>query len=514
MIFIGLAAFGAACSSSSGSTGDGGASDTGADVVVRREGILFGRLAEAGGTTVIGDATLSAAGVEAKTNNQGFFALKALPSGQEVMLKVTATGYAPAVKFVTIPSEGSSFVQLSMLKWGATTTFDVTVGGSISFGGASVTIPANAIDATGQVRINLGTLDASDPGQLSGFPGNFRTNAGGLLESFGAIVVEALDAAGNVVNLRAGQNAAAVIPVTSLSTTIPLWRFDTTAGTWTAQGTLTCTGGSCSSSIPSLGWWNADQVMETTCLQVCAQNSSGRTAAGVSLEAQGADYNGTSYGSTGLDGCACLNVKRNANVQIYAITSGGRVGPVAKATASNNLQCSAGATSCDKVTPNLVVETPKFQGILTWTSTPRDLDSHFTGPCPAPGDAGDNSCTGRFHIYFSSRGILTQSPFAYLDTDETGGYGPEITSLGRCTSGIYRYFIRRYSSDGPIESSLAQTRILLPNNNVVEKSVPTVNPTDQRNWIVGELTCTSDNCDCTWRDIDTFVDDTSAEAAP
>lgn len=74
--------------------------------------------------------------------------------------------------------------------------------------------------------------------------------------------------------------------------------------------------------------------------------------------------------------------------------------------------------------------------VLTWGATPADLDSHLTGP----------SGSTRFHVYFSSRGSLSGPPYAALDRDDTSAYGPETVTIGRTTSGTYRYSVHDYSN--------------------------------------------------------------------
>ncbi len=87
--------------------------------------------------------------------------------------------------------------------------------------------------------------------------------------------------------------------------------------------------------------------------------------------------------------------------------------------------------------------TPQLSGngiriVLTWGENPHDLDSHLTGPIEGSGE--------RFHIYFSSRGDSTNSPFAFLDHDETDSYGPETITIKRQIPGVYRYSVHDYSN--------------------------------------------------------------------
>ncbi len=76
--------------------------------------------------------------------------------------------------------------------------------------------------------------------------------------------------------------------------------------------------------------------------------------------------------------------------------------------------------------------------VLSWGSSPSDLDSHLTGPI-----AGSSS---RFHVYYDAKGSRTASPFASLDIDDTTGFGPETMTLVRTIDGTYRYSVHNYSN--------------------------------------------------------------------
>lgn len=463
--------------------------------------LVYGRLIDSAGQTpsAAGKVTIGEKSVD--TNESGFFTLE-VPADTPLKLQAKVTGYAPAMKTFTAPSLGSTFVQVTLLQWEATAQFDSATGGSVASGSTSITFPANALNATGQVTARLAHLDPSNPGQRAAFPGGFITSDNKLLESFGAVAIVVEDSTGKNVQLKSGQSAAAKLEVTTTpGDSVPLWYFDETLGKWKQEGSLTdCASGTCTASLPHLSWWNADQVMETSCLKACAKNSAGGPAIGVSLEARGLGYNGVSYGTTGSDGCTCLDVRRGSQVEIVGVTSGGVIGPVTESTAGTAMTCSTGG--CPSLSSPLTIETPKFQAILTWLENPHDLDSHFTGPCVA---SSAGCMNGRFHISYSNRGSLIDAPKAYLDTDDTSGFGPEITTLTGCNAGVYRFSVHLYGGDPGLEQSAAKVALLLTDGSLVERTVPTSNPTMMRVWIVGDLTCTS-GCSCTWAVVDKFGD--------
>ncbi len=91
---------------------------------------------------------------------------------------------------------------------------------------------------------------------------------------------------------------------------------------------------------------------------------------------------------------------------------------------------------------------PVWRVVLSWGATPRDLDSHLFGPIP--------SSTSRFHVYYSSKGSLTTSPFAQLDVDVRSGFGPETITIGQQFAGVYRYGVYNFSGDCCIRTSGAR----------------------------------------------------------
>lgn len=466
--------------------------------------VVYGRLLDSIAQTPSSAGKVTVAGESVDTNESGFFSVS-VPSDTEVTLAARVKGYAPTTKAFSAPAQASTFLQVTLLAWNATTQFEAVSGGTISTGATSLTFPPGSLNATGMVTAHLSHLDPSSDGARAAFPGGFVTNDGNQLESFGALAVVVEDSSGAEVSLKSGQTVAAKLQVvSSTADSVPLWSLDEGTGRWKQEGTLSgCASSVCKAELPHLSWWNADQVYETACLKACANNKAGNPAVGVSLEARGTDYNGVSFGTTGADGCACLDVRRGSTVRIFGITSGGTIGPVSQSVASGTSRCSSGG--CASMTSPLTVETPKFQAILTWAEHPRDLDSHLTGPCPP----NTTSCAnGRFHVSFRNRGSLAEPPYAYLDTDDTSGFGPEITSLTQCTAGVFRFSVHLYAGTPGIEQSGAKVVAVLPNGSVTERTPPTANSNSGVLWVVGDLSCDA-SCGCSWTAVDRYTDESA-----
>ncbi|RJP49241.1 MAG: hypothetical protein C4583_12945 [Anaerolineaceae bacterium] len=86
--------------------------------------------------------------------------------------------------------------------------------------------------------------------------------------------------------------------------------------------------------------------------------------------------------------------------------------------------------------------------VLTWGSSPSDLDSHLWLPPATP-----------YHVYFARRGSQTAFPFASLDRDDVNGYGPETIGILSYYAGTYKYAVYQYSSSGTLSASGAQVRV-------------------------------------------------------
>ena len=88
------------------------------------------------------------------------------------------------------------------------------------------------------------------------------------------------------------------------------------------------------------------------------------------------------------------------------------------------------------ITP--VLSDDEYRIVLTWSSTPSDLDSHLSGPL---------STGERFHVYYSDMSAFDNGQtVATLDLDDTSSYGPETITLKKKHKMAYinmRYMIIR-----------------------------------------------------------------------
>jgi len=97
-----------------------------------------------------------------------------------------------------------------------------------------------------------------------------------------------------------------------------------------------------------------------------------------------------------------------------------------------------------QVTNGFIIQAP-VDIVLTWGATPRDLDSHLTGPAAADGT--------RFHTYFAARGDLNAAPNVMLYRDVTTGTGPEQTRINVVQPGVYRFYVHDYTNQDSVNST-------------------------------------------------------------
>ncbi|MDL4838927.1 carboxypeptidase regulatory-like domain-containing protein [Aquibacillus rhizosphaerae] len=108
--------------------------------------------------------------------------------------------------------------------------------------------------------------------------------------------------------------------------------------------------------------------------------------------------------------------------------------------------------------------------VLSWGESPRDIDSHLTGP------TADGS---RFHVYYSDKIFKDSENDVNLDIDDTSSYGPEtVTVVKRINNGTYTYGVHNYSdrhelSDNyNLSNSEATVRVYSGNTLLTTYNVP------------------------------------------
>lgn len=425
---------------------------------------VSGRVADAGSGADIAGATVSmeAAPVETLTGTifpppvtdttdaDGLFDLADVRPSGSALMRVTAPGYMDAYVVVNAVGGVTAAVLVELLPIAEQASFDPAVGGTVtdSDSPAQLAVPAGSLElaaggaATSPVTVSVTPINMAQ--EITTAPGDFLTDAGRPLETWGAVTVAATDATGAAVDLAAGQTATLRIPFSSRNVlapppTLTLFRFDTDTGRWIDSG-ITATYQAAvptpyyEADIDALGIWMAAEVIDpSSFITGCVVNEvGGARVPNVRVSAEGISYSGISSAITDGSGNFRVEVKAGSDV----IVNGG-LGNYLTNTLSETASVTAGATVAlpECLTLSALSGAPRIT--LSWGDQPSDLDSHIFAP--------DGT-----HVSYMDLGTLLGDPYVGLDVDDTTSYGPEVVTLRRLMVGTYTYGVRNYSgTDSP-----------------------------------------------------------------
>lgn len=121
---------------------------------------------------------------------------------------------------------------------------------------------------------------------------------------------------------------------------------------------------------------------------------------------------------------------------------------------------------------NIGVGDGNIRIVLTWGSSPSDLDSHLFGPSV--------NGSSRFHISFNNKNYYENGEIAAnLDIDDRSSYGPETTTIYNSESvdGIYSFYVHNYSnrdsnSSTVLSNSDAKVQVYVDNNLIYTFNIP------------------------------------------
>ncbi len=472
---------------------------------------LTGRLCQAGSVqnsagvlscNPVGGVKLAINGAASVTaNEQGYFTVESAPAGDRVSVCFSAANFADRCRNVAI--RAGQAVQMSpteLLAVGSTASLGGAQG-QLTAGNATATIGPSAIckadrttPVTGAITCSLTPLDASSSADLTLAPGSYLGTTGSgdpvQLASGGMLDITCTeDGTGDKVNVCQGKSVHLRIPITAncadgarFPDPMDSWGFEQATGLWKKEASFakTCAGSSgyYEGDATHFSYWNADQVIQTTCLSGTVKGPTGLAVDGARVVCQGTSFQGSSEAYTGADGTFCVPVMKGGQVSCSAEKGGFAVAAPVAVTAQNTAAACGG--SCQSI-GLLTLSDPLLQITLTWGELPSDLDSYWVpqGYASAPNTM----------IWFGNRSDLSVAPFVALDTDDTSSFGPEITTaMPTVQPGKYRFCIHNYSGEtgGPIAASGA--RVQIAGAGLAQLfTVPTANPTAAEVWRVLEL---------------------------
>ena len=108
-----------------------------------------------------------------------------------------------------------------------------------------------------------------------------------------------------------------------------------------------------------------------------------------------------------------------------------------------------------------VLPAGQYRIVLTWGSTPVDLDSHLSVQSP----------NGTAEVFWGNPGSSSSFPFAALDVDDTDGFGPETITIYQ-QIGQYAFRVENFSGESSIAASGALVRVFNGGTLVMQFSPP------------------------------------------
>lgn len=260
----------------------------------------------------------------ATTDATGAFSLSVIP-GERKQLTVTAAGFAETQIIASLQTNRNNYVNALLLPSTITSISDLDSETTIGVPGTSaqVVLPENALVTMSggmpvfPITASLTPIDPSTRPEV--MPGDYTTNVGTTIESFGALDVTFTDNAGSKLNLAAGKTATIRIPAASLyclgnaPAMVPAWYYDTLLGRWVEEGTLTFGGVAPNNyyegTVSHFTTWNADDTTATAFITGTVVRKDGSVVANASVKVTGSDYIGFSSVTTGADGKFVIPVK-------------------------------------------------------------------------------------------------------------------------------------------------------------------------------------------------------------
>lgn len=414
----------------------------------------------------IPNATIAFQDVSGSSNSEGQFSIAGTSVAERVVMTVTAPGFAPQSRIISIDSldERTPVDAVLMSPVDGSSSFNPATEQTLTVedSPAQVELPANSLASedgsapVGNVTADITVIDpALDPDLM---PGDFTvedasgTPVDGLLESFGAITVELTDSQGTDMDLTDGNTSTIRIPVpqgeSNAPSTIPLYYFNEESGRWVQEGTATLSDDRTyyAGTVEHFSTWNADRLYDVAYIEGQVVDTDEQPVVGAQVKSEGVDYRGSARARTDAEGLFRVAVKAGAAATVSATKNG----------ISSNSQIVSPTPAVDQESApvTLIIGSNDSTATikLTWGENPRDLDSHLRADL----DSGQD-----FHIWYSNKGALTTEPYVNLDVDDTTSFGPEIITINQFENGTYTYYIVHYSGSSDISNSDARVELKL-----------------------------------------------------
>ncbi len=400
----------------------------------------------------LANVLVTVGGKTGTSNEQGFFTVADVPVGDHVA-SLARAGYMTTYRNVTVEGGQTTYLTNVVLPDANQGTVDGATGGSVNSGPGAVQFAPNSfVDAdgnpyTGTATVTVAARNPESSDFFDAFPGDFtgvRTDGSTVqFASYGFMDV-VLSSPGKTGDLRLADGAAATltmnIPAGKLDAapdTIPMWYFDPDDGRWHEDGRAVRQGSAYVAEVTHFTTWNWDVPVSDICsITGVVHDAEGSPVPGVTVYSESRPLGLRDSDVTGSDGAFTVRALKNSTTTVWAVSGTNRFGPMMVAVDD----------TCPVVLPDPILVTPPAYSItLTWGEEPSDLDSHLWIPMTW------NENYNYYHIAYYNDGTMTEDPYAFLDTDDTSSFGPEIISGARLYQGTYHYWVNNYSNDDSAE---------------------------------------------------------------
>jgi hypothetical protein len=314
--------------------GGGGGSDSSTAAPAPVATKISGTVQSAAGQPVAG-ASVQAAGQTATTGADGRFSFDVAATETNTVVLVKKTGFATNAKEAPVAAGSTTDVAIRLFADQVSSSFSAASGTTLAPNGATVVIPANAIQtAAGAAYLGTVTVGASyyNPDTVEGvqaFAAPYEgTDAGARapLITAGVIEVKLLDAAGNPLQLKAGSPATLTYPPSSTSAgaaSIPLWYYDEATRVWVREGQASQqANGSYVASVTHFSGWNMDFAGVSATIKGCFRDSQGNAVTGAgAIGLRGQGWGNTLPTSIPNGNFTILRAPANLALELYSMAS-------------------------------------------------------------------------------------------------------------------------------------------------------------------------------------------------
>ena len=400
------------------------------------------------------------------TDQSGAFTIRRSPTEDRVAVSFSAPRFVNTTRIYESRATPGNVVII----WprAAAVRVDAAAGGTLNFPRGRITLAPDSFITAGGGRVDgavdvaMTVIDVTDARQVASVPGDFtaRMRDGSIqpLETFGLFELVAQDARGRQLQLAPDRPAGIAIALPRdrrVPRTIGAYRFEERAGRWVEQTwSWTAQEVEATTQVTSTGWWNADDPLQTTCMQVhvgschfCSTAAYDLASAWVQLT--GESYTGpVSQGWTGNNGMICLPVKRGPGEYVKVeVSHNGLPGNVLRMVPTSSLQLDpvVDCTTCPITRTH--VNAVGFTDPLTSKILPRWCISKGTNNAPFAVRWVEDDTDIHPHMKFSTSGmeiILNDQaengmPCAQWTATEPGCDGRQWASAEYRTECFYGY---------------------------------------------------------------------------